>query len=263
MIEDVAIRLGEAWAVCALVQAVLWLVAQRTKNAGIVDVGWALSFSAVVLVFALQPLAARASYLPIGLIVVAGSTRRGCYRIQRGAASGPEEGRYAELRRRWALHASRRFFVFFQAQALLVAVLATAFVVPFVIAPWDDGPLRAAGATIAAIGVVGEALADLQLARWKRDPQHKGKVCDVGLWGYSRHPNYFFEWLVWIGYAVYGLAYWPWGAIAFGGQAIILGSIFGVTGIPPTENQALRSKGDAYRQYQARVSRFVPMPPKQ
>jgi steroid 5-alpha reductase family enzyme len=67
---------------------------------------------------------------------------------------------------------------------------------------------------------------------------------------------------VWIGHAVYGIAFAPWGLVALGGQAIILGSIFGVTGIPPTEKQALRSKGDAYRSYQARVSRFVPMPPK-
>jgi steroid 5-alpha reductase family enzyme len=87
-------------------------------------------------------------------------------------------------------------------------------------------------------------------------------VCDVGLWSWSRHPNYFFEWCVWIGYAVFGLAFWPHGAIALVPQAIILGSILGVTGIPPTENQALRSKGEAYRAYQARVSRFIPMPPK-
>ncbi|HEY4181993.1 MAG TPA: DUF1295 domain-containing protein [Kofleriaceae bacterium] len=74
--------------------------------------------------------------------------------------------------------------------------------------------------------------------------------------------NYFFEWCVWIGYAVYGLAFGWWGLVAIVGQAIIVGSIFGVTGIPPTENQAIRSKGDAYRDYQQRVSRFVPMPPK-
>ena len=262
MIEELAIRLGEAWALCAIVQGVLWGVAQRTKNAGIVDVGWALSFSAVVLVFALQPISSRAAYLPIGLVVVVWSTRLGCYLIDRGAASGPEEGRYAELRRRWALHASRRFFVFFQAQALLVAVLASAFVVPFIATPWDDGALRAAGATIAAIGVIGETLADLQLSRWKRDPSHRGKVCDIGLWGYSRHPNYFFEWCVWLGFALYGFAFAPWGLIAIVPQAIILGSIFGVTGIPPTEAQAIRSRGDAYRDYQKRVSRFVPLPPK-
>jgi len=67
---------------------------------------------------------------------------------------------------------------------------------------------------------------------------------------------------VWLGYAVAGLAFWPYGAIALGPQAIILASIFGVTGIPPTEAQAIRSKGDAYRQYQQRVSAFVPRPPK-
>jgi steroid 5-alpha reductase family enzyme len=67
---------------------------------------------------------------------------------------------------------------------------------------------------------------------------------------------------VWLGYAVYGLAFAPAGLIALVPQAIMLGSIFGVTGIPPTENQALRSKGEAYRSYQARVSRFIPMPPK-
>ena len=67
---------------------------------------------------------------------------------------------------------------------------------------------------------------------------------------------------MWIGFAIYGLAYLPWGALALIGQAIIVGSIFGVTGIPPTEKQAIRSKGDAYRAYQKRVSRFVPLPPK-
>ena len=67
---------------------------------------------------------------------------------------------------------------------------------------------------------------------------------------------------MWLGYAVYGVAFAPWGLIAIGGQALIFGSIWGVTGIPPTENQAIRSKGDAYRKYQKRVSRFVPLPPK-
>ncbi len=80
--------------------------------------------------------------------------------------------------------------------------------------------------------------------------------------GWIDAENYFFEWCVWIGYAVYGLAFTPWGLVALLGQAIIFGSIWGVTGIPPTEAQSLRSKGEAYREYQARVSRFIPLPPK-
>ena len=258
----IAVRLGEAWAVCAGLQLVLWLVAQRTKNAGIVDVGWALSFAPVVMLFAALSRAPLAAWLLIAIVVGAWSVRLGLYLISRGAASGPEEGRYKDLRARWAPHASRRFFVFFQAQALLAAVLAAAFVVPFLRTPWDSGWLRALGAALAALGVLGEATADAQLARWKRDPAHKGQVCDAGLWAYSRHPNYFFEWCVWLGYAVYGIAFAPWGLVALAPQAIILGSIFGVTGIPPTENQAIRSKGDAYREYQKRVSKFIPLPPR-
>jgi steroid 5-alpha reductase family enzyme len=262
MIGEVAIRVLQAWLLCAVVQAVLWMIAERTKNAGIVDVGWSQTFSAVVLVFALQPLAPKTGWLPIAALVIAWSTRLTCYLVWRGAATGAEEGRYVDLRRRWALRASRRFFGFFQAQAALTAILSTAFVVPFVIAPWDSGWLRAIGFVVASVGIAGESIADAQLARWKRDPNHVGKVCEVGLWQYSRHPNYFFEWCFWVGLTIYGLAFAPAGLIALLGQAIILGSILGVTGIPPTEEQALRSKGDAYRSYQARVSRFIPLPPK-
>ena len=79
---------------------------------------------------------------------------------------------------------------------------------------------------------------------------------------YRHRENYFFEWLVWLGHAIYGLAFWPYGTVALLPQALLLASILWVTGIPPTEAQALQSKGDAYRAYQRRVSRFVPWPPK-
>lgn len=248
-------QLGVAWAIAASLQLVLWLVQQKTKNAGIVDVGWAASFALVAAVFAWRAEAMP----PIGIVVIAWSVRLTAYLLSRGAASSPEEGRYADLRKRWAPNASRNFFVFFQAQAALTGVLSSAFAVPFV-APMEGSWFVWVGVAISAIGIVLESVADAQLARFKR--RNHGKVCDVGLWSWSRHPNYFFEWCVWIGYAVYGLAFGAWGLIAIVPQAIILGSILGVTGIPPTENQAIRSKGDAYRAYQARVSRFIPMPPK-
>ncbi|MEO8707293.1 MAG: DUF1295 domain-containing protein [Kofleriaceae bacterium] len=251
-------RVALAWALAATLQLALWLVQQRTKNAGIVDVGWAASFTLVAALFACGATSSPAAWAPIACVVVAWSIRLTSYLVSRGAARSPEEGRYVELRARWAPHAASRFFVFFQAQAALTGVLSIAFVVPFVCEPrWPW--LQYTGVAVSVIGIAGETIADAQLARWKRES--KG-VCDVGLWGYSRHPNYFFEWCVWIGYAVYGLAFAPWGLIAIAPQAIILGSIFGITGIPPTEKQSIRSKGDAYRDYQKRVSRFVPMPPK-
>ncbi len=253
-------QLGLAWAIAATLQLALWVIQQRTKNGGIVDVGWAASFSLVVAVFAWRTTAEPAAWFPIFLVVGAWSVRLTAYLISRGAARSPEEGRYVELRRKWAANASRNLFVFFQAQAALTGILSVAFVVPFLATPWDSGWLRGLGVVIAVCGLVGEAIADAQLARFKRT--NKGKVCDVGLWSWSRHPNYFFEWCVWLRYAVYGLAFGAWGLIALAPQALLLTSILFVTGIPPTEKQSLASRGDAYRAYQARVSKFIPWPPK-
>ena len=100
-----------------------------------------------------------------------------------------------------------------------------------------------------------------QLAAFKRDPANKGGVCDVGLWRYSRHPNYFFEWLIWIAYAVFALAS-PYGWIAIAMPVLMLHFLINVTGLKATEEQALRSKGERYRQYQARTSGFIPWIPK-
>jgi steroid 5-alpha reductase family enzyme len=250
----------QGWGIAASLQLVLWLVAQRTKNAAIVDPGWAFSFALIAGWFALRSPLPAAGWLPSLIVTVAWSLRLAGYLVSRGAATGPEEGRYVELRRKWSPNAARNFLVFFQAQALLAAVLALAFVIPYVELPVRPGLLYA-GAAVSALAVIGEATADLQLARFKRE--HTGKVCDVGLWSWSRHPNYFFEWCVWIGHAITALAFpLPLGLLALIPQAIVLASIFGVTGIPPTEAQAVRSKGNAYRDYQKRVSRFVPMPPK-
>ena len=262
MIRELALRVAEAWALAAALQLALWLVQQRTHNAGIVDVGWAASFALVAGLFAWRATAPLEAWGPLAAIVAAWSVRLSAYLVARGAARPPEDGRYATLRARWGANAPRNLFVFFQAQAALTGILSTAFVVPFFAAPGPRGWPLALGAAVALAGLAGETVADAQLARWRREPGNRGRVCDAGLWAYSRHPNYFFEWCVWLGHAVYGLAFAPWGLLALGGQAIILASILGVTGIPPTEMQAIRSKGDAYRAYQRRVSRFVPWPPK-
>ena len=84
---------------------------------------------------------------------------------------------------------------------------------------------------------------------------------DRGLWRYSRHPNYFFEWLVWIAYAMFALAS-PWGWISLACPAVMLYFLLRVTGIPATEAQALKSRGDDYREYQRTTSAFVPRRPK-
>ncbi|HEY5228157.1 MAG TPA: DUF1295 domain-containing protein, partial [Opitutaceae bacterium] len=111
------------------------------------------------------------------------------------------------------------------------------------------------------VAISCEALADAQLAWFKRSGSNRGKVCDVGLWRYSRRPNYFFEWLIWVSYFLFASAS-PWGWLSIASPACILFLLLRVTGIPMTEEQSIRSKGDAYRRYQQRTSAFVPLPPR-
>jgi steroid 5-alpha reductase family enzyme len=99
------------------------------------------------------------------------------------------------------------------------------------------------------------------LKLFKAQPAAKGRVCDFGLWKYSRHPNYFFEWVVWIGYAVFALGA-PLGWIGLASPLLILFFLLCVTGIPPAEARALATRGDAYRDYQRRTSAFIPWFPK-
>jgi steroid 5-alpha reductase family enzyme len=117
--------------------------------------------------------------------------------------------------------------------------------------------LETAGAWTFLVAFLGELAADWQLSRFKSDPKNKGKVCNVGLWRYSRHPNYFFEWLIWVSFALVASSaqYGYWGFLS---PALILYFLLRVSGIPATEEQALRSKGDAYRRYQKSTSAFVP-----
>ena len=111
------------------------------------------------------------------------------------------------------------------------------------------------------VAVAGEALADAQLAAFKRNPANRGGVCAVGLWRYSRHPNYFFECLIWVSYALFAFGS-PGGWLALIGPAAILYLLLRVTGIPLTEEQSLRSRGEAYRRYQETTSAFLPWFPK-
>ena len=107
------------------------------------------------------------------------------------------------------------------------------------------------------IAVGGESVADWQLKQFRGNPANKGKICQQGLWCYSRHPNYFFEWLVWVSFFVFALGA-PWGWTSVFCPALMLFFLLRVTGIPMTEELSVRSKGEAYRQYQRTTSPFVP-----
>jgi steroid 5-alpha reductase family enzyme len=250
---------GIGVAVASALQLTLWLIQTRTHDASYVDVGWAYGIGLLGILFAVLGGGDPVQRVLVAVLATLWSLRLGTYILRR--LGGEEDRRYAEMRERYGARANRNFFVFFQAQAGFVAV----FGLPLLLAAFDDSarvePLQWAGIAVWAVGLAGESAADLQLARWKRDPANRGKTARTGLWRVSRHPNYFFEWVVWIGIALVAAAA-PWGWIGFATPIFLLLLILFVTGIPPAERQALKSRGDDYRRYQRQTSAFVPWFPK-
>ena len=243
----------------AVMMLALWLIQLRTKNAAIVDVGWAGGLAGLAMFYGL---AADGDPLRRALVAAMGGLwglRLAGYLLATRVIGQPEEGRYAHLRRTWARNLNFKFLIFFQTQALLDVLLSVPFLLPAVNPRAGLSTIELAAIGLFIVALLGELSADAQLKRFKADPASRGRVCDVGLWRYSRHPNYFFEWLIWIAFALFALPS-PHGWIAFGAPALILYFLLRITGIPATEAQALRSKGDAYRRYQETTSAFVPWP---
>ncbi|HXP50494.1 MAG TPA: DUF1295 domain-containing protein [Bacteroidia bacterium] len=244
--------------ICCLVMLLVWTWAKAIKNAGVVDIFWAINFSIIAIVLCLMADGFWERKIIISLMVLIWSMRLGIYLLIRvGSHLQVEEGRYKRLREEWAPNPDRKFFFFFQSQALSNIYLA----IPFFLIAFNKKPemsvLEFAGIAVWAISILGEAIADGQLKKFKANAANKGKVCDAGLWNYSRHPNYFFESMIWVGYFLISLnADYGWLGIL--SPITILLLLFRVTGIPLTEQQALSSKGDAYKEYQRTTSVFVP-----
>jgi len=243
---------------CSLVMLIVWYWAYRIKNAGVVDIFWAFNFGITAVVCYLLGSGFDIRKALICSMVIIWSSRLGIYLLIRvGSHLKEEEGRYKQLRKEWQPHPDRKFFGFFQMQAASNIYLA----IPFFIICMNTSPelsiLEKIGFVIWLIAIIGEATADAQLKKFKNDASNKGKVCQAGLWNYSRHPNYFFEWMIWVGYFTFALAS-PYGWISILCPLTMLYLIFKLTGIPLTEEQSLRSKGDLYKEYQRTTSVFVP-----
>jgi steroid 5-alpha reductase family enzyme len=251
----------------SLVMTLAWLLEQRTVNSGWIDATWTFGVGAVGVGSAFVPLAS--SYPQRRWLVAVAATlwaaRLGLHIVVRTTRRS-DDPRYADLRRQYGRHASRQMWYLAQKQALVSIPLVLAI---FLAAHNSANGLRvqdyiAITLFVAAIG--GEAVADWQLQRFITDTRNGNGVCDAGLWRWSRHPNYFFEWLGWLAYpliAIDGSGAYPWGLLALVAPACMYWLLVHVSGIPPLEKHMLRSRGDAFRAYQARTSAFFPAFPRE
>ena len=242
-------------AVMVAVMAALWLLQRQTGNAGVVDVGWSAGVGLAGVLAAGLGAGWAPRRLLVGTMIALWSLRLAAYILRRQLGES-EDGRYARLRSEWGAAFQRRLFWFFQAQA----ALAVLFALPVWVVAGDPRPgwgaRELAAVAVWLTAVAGESLADRQLAGFRADPANRGRTCTSGLWRYSRHPNYFFEWLHWWAYVVLALGA-PLAWLTFVGPVLMLYFLLKVTGVPATEARALLSRAD-YAEYQRTTSAFIP-----
>lgn len=249
-----------ALAVLAVTMALAWGRQRTTRNAGIVDPLWAASLGALAVVYALVAEGWGPRRALVGGLAGIWSLRLTWHLICRYRRE-PEDGRYQILRERWGPKFEGWIFWFFQAQALLSVLLSLTFLA-LCTAPQSGWRFQdAAGLLIWLVALTGESIADRQLRTWRADLANHKRTCRSGLWRYSRHPNYFFEWLGWTVYPVLCIGL-PYGQALWLTPGLMLFLVLRVTGIPPTEEQSLRSRGEDYRAYQKTTNAFFPGPRK-
>lgn len=246
-------------ALATIAMLATWWLQRRTRNAGYVDVAWAALMGVAALFYGAIGMGATTPRLLVAMLGGVWGFRLSLHLLAR-VLHEAEDGRYRYLREHWQGD-QRKFLAFFLGQALLTAL----FSVPFLVVA--SNPVAGLtcwsllGIALWVASVAGESIADLQLSRWRSDPANRGRTCRRGLWAWSRHPNYFFEWLHWFAYVALAVGS-PWWAWSLLGPLLMGLSLVWVTGIPFTEAQSLRSRGDDYRAYQREVSMFFPWFPR-
>ncbi len=240
----------------------VWIFAIRVKNFSVIDAAWSFAFFLHAIAFYI--LCSGDSVRKLLFLAIMGlwSLRLGIFLTKRIKSHHPQEDtRYMKLREEYGADYEQRFLYFFLMQAASVSFLTFPAIIVFNNPNENLSLFEIFGVIAFLISICGEAVADSQMSRFKSNPANKGKVCNVGLWNYSRHPNYFFESCIWFSYFIFWLgtgSIW-WSVYA---PLSILLLLLKVTGVPPSEAQSVKSRGDAYREYQRRTSIFVPWFPK-
>lgn len=253
-------------AALSAVMTLAWLVQQRTGNSGWVDTVWTFGLGFVSIVATLVPAGqSEASWrgLVVAGFMAAWSLRLGLH-IARRTAGITDDPRYAALIQGWGASARSEMFWLLQKQALISIPLAVA---AFIASHNRDPQFRVGDALAILImitALAGEAAADEQLRKFREASTRPSGICDVGLWRYSRHPNYFFEWLGWTSLPLLAISLsgdYRLGWLALMAPACMYWILVHVSGIPPLEEHMLRTRGAAYRAYQLKTSPFFPLPP--
>ncbi|KTD46562.1 hypothetical protein Lqui_2487 [Legionella quinlivanii] len=231
----------------------MWGLYRILKNPSVVDVSWSLGLMISGLIYlSFSPFSFRILIISSCLIVWA--LRLALYLWHTRIRIGHVDKRYIELSSTWKISPSFGFFINFQLQGLLIFIISSVFLLisksELTRFTWIDS----IAVCLISSGIIGETLADLQLQRFKN--QYKREVCNLGLWRYSRHPNYFFDWLVWVGFALFAIQS-DFGYLGLLSPLMLYIIFTRITGLM-TERGSVQSRGEKYIDYQKQTSMFFP-----
>jgi len=250
------------WGSATVLMLMLWMVYRTVRrNAVLADVGFCVGFALTVLIagwVSTGDPVKRSVIVAMGMLY---ALRLGGYLFWTRVRGALEDRRYQFLRAHWGGRAEGYLFLYFMVQAPAMVVLSLPLLVLMHQASPHWNGWECGGLVVWMVGFGGEAIADWQLLRFRATVGNAGNVCRDGCWRYSRHPNYFFEGMIWCGYVLMSIGV-PHGWMTLIGPTLMVLSLLKVTGIPLAEAQALRSRGNAYREYQRTTNSFFPWFPK-
>ena len=235
----------------------LWLISLPMRNSSIVDIFWGFGFVLVVWATFFEAGSASPRSVLVSVLTTLWGLRLAGYLAWRNLGKG-EDYRYQAMRERFGVRFPLiSLFIVFWLQGLIMWIVA----MPIQVAQFAAAPLGwidATGAIVWAIGWFFESVGDWQLAQFKANPENRGKVMDHGLWRYTRHPNYFGDFLVWWGLYLIAAGAGAWWTIFSPVlMSVLLMRVSGVTLL----ERSLKKNRPGYEDYAARTSSFFPWPP--
>ncbi|KAA5805393.1 DUF1295 domain-containing protein [Alkalicaulis satelles] len=264
LVSAIALNLAVAYALVMICVLALWAISVKIRDVSIIDMFWGAGFAVIAVALYLLNRPQSVYAIMLAAMPALWAARYTLFILKRNWGHG-EDARYAKLRD-WVQGGDAAFARFsltrvFLLQGHVMVIVA----LPVIVALAMDGPpawpvLLWVGAGVWLAGVACEAAADAQLTAFRKDPANKGKVLDKGLWGWSRHPNYFGNALLWWGIFIAASAH-PVALVTVIGPIMMTHFLVNVTGMRTLDKKLAREK-PGYAEYMARTSGFVPMPPK-
>ncbi len=257
---DLKLILPVALAAAIIPFVLIWLVSLRIKDASIVDIYWGPGFIVVCAATLFLGNQTPAAWILFGAVVLWGA-RLGLHIGIRKLGEPHEDARYQAMRRTWPGNFAWESLKWvFLLQGSLQWVVALPVSIGVAVASPAPGWLFHAGLAVFLFGLAVEAIADWQLTQFKKRRSSHEEVCDIGLWSWSRHPNYFGETVLWWGLFAMALgAGAPWWTVI--GPATITFLLLRVSGVTLLE-KGLKKRKPAYAEYARRTSAFILWPPK-